>query len=171
VGSTRVSKTHDLASNPESCVCASSNVIAIRVFAIIFLLMSRCADYYVGIPGVNVMYKAGECGKDLPLTADLSVCSIVIGLTAWHGTNKILAPGPDDIIVVSGKTFSAELIVYMFTCSYACACVKFCTIPVDSVCTLICHSDRKVLTYTYMHIHDHTKKCVCIINQIGDKVL
>lgn len=61
-----------------------------------------CADYYVGIPGINVMYKAGETGKDLPLTADLSVCSVTIGLTAWHGTNKILEPGPSDIVAVSG---------------------------------------------------------------------
>mmetsp|Transcript_42584 Transcript_42584/g.62662 ORF Transcript_42584/g.62662 Transcript_42584/m.62662 type:complete len:335 (+) Transcript_42584:173-1177(+) len=61
-----------------------------------------CADYYVGIPGANVMYKAGETGTDLPLTADLSVCSVTIGLTAWHGTNKILDPGPNDIVVISG---------------------------------------------------------------------
>ena len=47
-----------------------------------------CCDYYVGIPSVNVMYKAGECGG-LPLTADLSICSIIIGLTAWHGVNKV----------------------------------------------------------------------------------
>ena len=45
-------------------------------------------DYFVGIPGQNVLYKAGGLG-DLPLTADLSVCSFVIGLTAWHGVNKV----------------------------------------------------------------------------------
>jgi len=67
------------------------------------LFAYRCADYYIGIPGANVMYKAGETGTDLPLTADLSVCSVTIGLTAWHGTNKILDPGPNDIVVVSGK--------------------------------------------------------------------
>ena len=57
-------------------------------------------DYYLGIPGLNVYYPAGKSG--LPLTTELSVCSIVIGLTAWHGINKILKPGPDDIVVLSG---------------------------------------------------------------------
>lgn len=56
-------------------------------------------DYYVGIAGVNVLYKAGELG--LPLTADLSICSIIIGLTAWYGVNKILNPDSSSIIVVS----------------------------------------------------------------------
>jgi len=58
------------------------------------------ADYYVGIPGVNVLYMAGQTG--LGLTADLSVASVVIGLTAWHGLAKILDPAAGDIVVVSG---------------------------------------------------------------------
>jgi hypothetical protein len=37
---------------------------------------------------VNVIYPAGTIG--LPLTADLSICSIIIGLTAWVGVNRIL---------------------------------------------------------------------------------
>lgn len=57
-------------------------------------------DYFVGIPGANIMYKAGTLS--LPLTADLSVCSIIIGLTAWHGVKRILAPSSGDIVVVSG---------------------------------------------------------------------
>ena len=69
-----------------------------------------CCDYYVGTPGVNVMYKAGELGG-LPLTADLSICSVIIGLTAWHGVNKILQPGPDDTVVVSGAAGAVGSIV------------------------------------------------------------
>lgn len=58
------------------------------------------ADYYLGIPGVTVLYKAGELG--LPLSADLSVASLIIGLTAWHGVEKILEPTTGDVVVVSG---------------------------------------------------------------------
>jgi NADPH-dependent curcumin reductase CurA len=58
-------------------------------------------DYYLGIVGKNVMYVAGK-NQDLPLTADLSVCSIIIGLAAWHGINHALAPSEDDIVVISG---------------------------------------------------------------------
>lgn len=57
-------------------------------------------DYYVGIPGANVLYKAGGAG--LPLTTDLSVGSVVIGLTAWHGMRTILNPKEGDVVVVSG---------------------------------------------------------------------
>jgi hypothetical protein len=58
-------------------------------------------EYFVGVPGQNVLYKAGGLG-DLPLTADLSVCSFVIGLTAWHGVNKILQPDANSVVCVSG---------------------------------------------------------------------
>ena len=58
-------------------------------------------ERYEGIPGVNVMYPAGGC-EGLPLTADLSVCSIIIGLTAWYGVNHVLNVQPDDVVVVSG---------------------------------------------------------------------
>ena len=57
-------------------------------------------DYYAGTAGVEVLYKAGETG--LPVTADLSICSLIIGLTAWYGVNKILQPDNNSIIVVSG---------------------------------------------------------------------
>lgn len=57
-------------------------------------------ERFIGIPGVNVLYEAGKSG--LPLTADLSAASIVIGLTAWHGMVKVLAPEDGDIVVVSG---------------------------------------------------------------------
>lgn len=58
------------------------------------------AEYYVGLPGVNVLYKAGQTG--LPLTADLSLCSIIIGLTAWYGVSKVLDVKSGDVVVVSG---------------------------------------------------------------------
>ena len=60
-----------------------------------------CADFFEGIPGANVLYRAGEC-SGLPLTADLSCCSVIIGITAWHGVNKVLQVGPGDTVVVSG---------------------------------------------------------------------
>ena len=60
-------------------------------------------DYYVGIPGVNMVYPC-LCNSDTSLspTVDLSYASIIIGLTPWHAVNKILKPGPNDIVVVSG---------------------------------------------------------------------
>jgi NADPH-dependent curcumin reductase CurA len=35
------------------------------------------------------------------LTQHLSVISVIIGLTAWHGVNKVLVPAPGDVVVVS----------------------------------------------------------------------
>ena len=64
------------------------------------------------MPGgaAGAIFKAGECGG-LPLTADLSVCSVVIGLTAWHGVNKIIQPSADDTVVVSGAAGAVGSIV------------------------------------------------------------
>ncbi len=67
-------------------------------------------DYFVGIPGANVLYKAGEM-QGLPLTADLSSCSIIIGLTAWHGVRKILTPTPGSVVCVSGAAGAVGSIV------------------------------------------------------------
>ena len=57
-------------------------------------------EYYEGIPGVNVFYPAGDCG--LPVTADLSLLSIIVGLTAWYGVNHVLKVKEGDVVVVSG---------------------------------------------------------------------
>jgi NADPH-dependent curcumin reductase CurA len=35
------------------------------------------------------------------VTQHLSVLSIIIGLTAWHGVNKVLNPASGDVLVVS----------------------------------------------------------------------
>lgn len=60
-------------------------------------------DYYVGIPGATVLYEAKDTPPDgVPLTAHLSVNSIIIGLTAWHGVRTILDVGEGDVFVVSG---------------------------------------------------------------------
>jgi NADPH-dependent curcumin reductase CurA len=67
------------------------------------------AEYYIGIVGATVFYKAGDLG--LPLTADLSVCSWIVGLAAWHGVNKILAPDSNSIIAVSGAAGAVGSIV------------------------------------------------------------
>lgn len=68
-----------------------------------------CCEYFIGIPNVNVFYKAGQTG--LPLTADLSVCSIIVGLTAWHGINKILLPDSTSVVAVSGAAGAVGSIV------------------------------------------------------------
>lgn len=68
-----------------------------------------CAEYYVGIAGVTMFYKAGDLG--LPLTADLSICSLIVGLAAWHGVNKVLAPTKDSVIAVSGAAGAVGSIV------------------------------------------------------------
>jgi len=65
-----------------------------------FVCFGGLCEYFVGIPGENVLYRAGDLG--LPLTADLSVCSTIIGITAWHGVNKILCPDENSIVCVSG---------------------------------------------------------------------
>jgi len=67
-------------------------------------------DYFVGIPGANVFYKAGEM-QGIPLTADLSICSIIIGLTAWHGVRKILTPTTGSVVCVSGAAGAVGSIV------------------------------------------------------------
>lgn len=60
-------------------------------------------DYYVGIPGITLV-EICTCESD-PGTADtfeLSYGGLIIGLTAWHGINKIIEPKPGDVVVVSG---------------------------------------------------------------------
>jgi len=76
-------------------------------------------DYYLGIPGVNVLEKCVQQqqqepqrggvdmdGTDLSLL-ELSYGSILIGLTAWYGVNKIMQPGytgsiENEVVVISG---------------------------------------------------------------------
>lgn len=80
-------------------IVEKSNASAFPVGACV-LGFGGVAEYYVGIPGANVFYQAGTDG--LPATCDLSVCSIIIGLTAWHGITKILTPAAGEVVVVSG---------------------------------------------------------------------
>jgi NADPH-dependent curcumin reductase CurA len=68
-----------------------------------------CADYYVGTNGQNVLYPVG--GGPLPLTADLSVTSLIVGLTAWYGVRKLLQPSVGDVVVVSGAAGAVGSIV------------------------------------------------------------
>jgi NADPH-dependent curcumin reductase CurA len=68
-----------------------------------------CADYYVGTNGQNVLYPVG--GGSLPLTADLSVTSLIVGLTAWYGIRKLLQPSAGDVVVVSGAAGAVGSIV------------------------------------------------------------
>eukprot|EP00923_Selenidium_pygospionis_P025551 GHVN01045097.1.p1 GENE.GHVN01045097.1~~GHVN01045097.1.p1 ORF type:complete len:288 (-),score=70.80 GHVN01045097.1:126-989(-) len=59
-------------------------------------------DYYVGIPGVTLLFPFTPT-PELPATTNLSVCSFIIGLTAWHGVNKVLeVKGDGDIVCISG---------------------------------------------------------------------
>ena len=66
-------------------------------------------DYWVGTPGGNVMYAVG--GGPLPVTADLSVLSLIVGLTAWYGATKVLKPAAGDVFVVSGAAGAVGSIV------------------------------------------------------------
>jgi len=65
-------------------------------------LLGTFSILHSGIPGVNVLYKADGVGGIVPLTAELSLCSLIIGLTAWHGLNKILCPDSKSVVCVSG---------------------------------------------------------------------
>mmetsp|Transcript_4367 Transcript_4367/g.6472 ORF Transcript_4367/g.6472 Transcript_4367/m.6472 type:complete len:341 (+) Transcript_4367:139-1161(+) len=67
-----------------------------------YVCLGGVCDFFIGIPGQNMFYKANGMGGKLPLTADLSFCSLIIGLTAWHGVNKILCPEPGSVLCVSG---------------------------------------------------------------------
>jgi len=69
-----------------------------------------CADYYVGTNGQNVMYPIGA-DEPLPITANLSVLSLIVGLTGWYGVRKILVPSAGDILVVSGAAGAVGSIV------------------------------------------------------------
>lgn len=60
-------------------------------------------DYYLGIPGITMLETcACETDKDVLATFELSFGGPVIGLTAWHGMNKIIDPKEGDVVVVSG---------------------------------------------------------------------
>lgn len=61
------------------------------------------ADYYLGIPGVTVLYPV-EKTTDTPLIAYASVLNPIIALSAWAGTNKVLKVDKDDVLVVSGAS-------------------------------------------------------------------
>jgi len=67
-----------------------------------YVCFGGCCEYFVGIPGANVLYKADGVAGLLPVTAELSLCSLIIGLTAWHGVNKILCPDSKSVVCVSG---------------------------------------------------------------------
>ena len=58
--------------------------------------MGGICDYYVGIPGVNVLNAVDDAS-----TTNLSVASLLMGLTAWVGVN-ILEVKEGDVCVVSG---------------------------------------------------------------------
>lgn len=61
------------------------------------------SDYYVGIPGVTL---SGPCecntNPDVQPTFELTYGGVIIGLTAWHGVNKIIEPKQGDVVVISG---------------------------------------------------------------------
>ena len=69
-------------------------------------------DYYVGIPEVTIVEKcACNTNNEISSTLELSYGGVIIGLTAWHGVNKILQPGSsgggggdsnNEVVVISG---------------------------------------------------------------------
>lgn len=58
------------------------------------------ADYFVGIPGQTVFFPVSP--DKVPLSTYGTVLSMIIGLTAWYGTRKILEVKEGDIVLVSG---------------------------------------------------------------------
>jgi NADPH-dependent curcumin reductase CurA len=60
-------------------------------------------DFYVGIPGVTLVEMcACESDSEIEDTFELTYGGLIIGLTAWHGINKIIEPKPSDVVVISG---------------------------------------------------------------------
>jgi hypothetical protein len=59
-------------------------------------------EHFIGIPGVNVFGIVDTTKYGLPLSANLSILSTLIGLTAWYGIRKILKVTNHDIVVISG---------------------------------------------------------------------
>jgi NADPH-dependent curcumin reductase len=60
-------------------------------------------DYYVGIPGVTLVEMcACESDPEIEDTFELTYGGLIIGLTAWHGINKIIEPKQGDVVVISG---------------------------------------------------------------------
>ena len=59
--------------------------------------LGNVQEYFTGTPEQYMLTKLPDSS-----TRNLSVCSVLMGLTAWHGATKILQAGPDDVVVVSG---------------------------------------------------------------------
>ena len=60
-------------------------------------------DHYVGIPGESMVEVcACESDKEIPATFELTYGGVIIGLTAWHGVNKIIEPKEGGVVVISG---------------------------------------------------------------------
>lgn len=60
-------------------------------------------EYFIGIPGVTMMgFCKCEEDKAVDSTFELTYGGAVIGLTAWHGVNKIIRPEEGSVFVVSG---------------------------------------------------------------------
>lgn len=65
----------------------------------------KVGTYVVAAGGVCDFYVSDPAAlREVPddSTKWLSIASVVIGLTSWHGVNKILDPRPGDVCVVSG---------------------------------------------------------------------
>jgi len=60
-------------------------------------------EYYLGIPGVNVLYPV-EKSESTPLISYASIFNPIICMAAWAGVNKILKVSAEDIVVVSGAS-------------------------------------------------------------------
>ena len=60
-------------------------------------------DYYIGIPGSNLVEVcACESDEEILATFELTYGGVIIGLTAWHGINKIIEPTEGGVVVISG---------------------------------------------------------------------
>mmetsp|Transcript_31525 Transcript_31525/g.100850 ORF Transcript_31525/g.100850 Transcript_31525/m.100850 type:complete len:364 (+) Transcript_31525:3-1094(+) len=63
--------------------------------------MGGIQHYYVGDPAADPGLTVAKEIEGLPNTAWLSVCSVIIGLTAWVGVNEICKPKQGETFVVS----------------------------------------------------------------------
>lgn len=60
-------------------------------------------EHFIGIPGVTVFgFCKCEEDEDVSPTFEISYGGLIIGLTAWHGVNKIIEPKDGSTFVVSG---------------------------------------------------------------------
>jgi NADPH-dependent curcumin reductase CurA len=84
------------------------------------------------------------------LTQHLSVLSVIIGLTAWHGVNKVLNPASGDVLVVSAGAGAVGSLVGQLAKIKGAKVIGIagseakCKFMKDEVCVGVCESIRGI---------------------------